>query len=142
CQVLLLGLRNTQSIKGVLNVCWDIVPGFPLLRDWLDIVVDVVEVNPREVRAPRGHGALLEECQALEAECAHPIGLALHFGDLLNDLLAQSALGLERVIFGHVEPRSICLLFRAVYLSTHQNSLHLMLCSCRKLDGITGVTQK
>ena len=35
CQVLLLSLRNTQSIKGVLNLCWDVVPGLALLRTGL-----------------------------------------------------------------------------------------------------------
>src|SRR6266516_1557165 len=88
CQVLLLSLRNTQSIKGVLDVCWDVVPGFPLLRDWLDIVVDIVEVNAREISAPGWHGTFLKEIKALEAECTHPSGFAFHLGDLLNDLRA------------------------------------------------------
>src|SRR5260370_37863795 len=84
------------------------------------------------MRDPGWHGTFLKEVQALEAERAHPIGLALHFGDLLNDLRAQSSLGLEHIIFGHVKPGSICLLFRRIYLSTHQNPLRLILCWCRK----------
>jgi len=88
CQVLLLSLRNTQAIKGVLDVCWDVVPGFTLLRDWLDIVVDIVEVNAREISALGWHRTFLKEIKALEAEFTHPSGFALHFGDLLNDLRA------------------------------------------------------
>ena len=40
-----------------------------------------------------------------------------HFGDLLNNLSAQPPLGLEHIVFGHVKPRSISLLFRNVCLS-------------------------
>jgi hypothetical protein len=90
-QVVLFSLWNTQPIKGVLNFCWDITPGLALLRDWFDIVVDLVKVYPREVRAPRWQRTLFEEAQALETELPHPTGLALHFGDLLNGLLAQSS---------------------------------------------------
>src|SRR5689334_11766271 len=94
CQVFLLGLRNTQAVKGFFNFGWDFVPALSLLSYGFDIVVDIVEINAREVRSPRWHRTLLEEIQTLKAELAHPSWLALHFGDLLDDLLAQSFFGL------------------------------------------------
>src|SRR6266571_4545572 len=123
CQVLLLSLRDTQAIKGVLNVCWDIVPGFPLFRNWLDIIENVVEVNAREISAPGGHGTFLKECQALEAERAHPSGFAFHLGDLLNDFATQSSFGLKRVVFSHMEPWTIRLLFQIEYLTHRLHSI-------------------
>jgi len=122
CQELTLGLRDAQAIKGIFNLGGDVFPRLSLLLYRFNIVIDIVEVNPRQVSTPGGHWAFLEERQALEAELAHPIRLTLHFGDLLNDFAIQTLLGLECVIFGYVEPRSICLLFHFKCLS-HKNLL-------------------
>ena len=41
-------------------VGWDVVPGLALLCLWLDVVVDVVEVDAGQISAPGGHGAFFE----------------------------------------------------------------------------------
>ena len=56
------------------------------------------------------------------ASLPYPIGLALHFGDLLNDLLAQPSLGLEGIIFCYVEPRTIRVLFLCQCLTNEHMS--------------------
>ena len=48
-QELALGLWNAQAIKGVFDLGRNLFPGLPLLLDWLDVVVDIVEVNPRQI---------------------------------------------------------------------------------------------
>src|SRR5690606_8105787 len=63
------------------------------------VVVDVVEVDGRQVRAPGGHGLLEKRLQRLEAELPHPVGLALHRGDFLNKLAGKPLARLEYVLF-------------------------------------------
>src|SRR5579864_4470387 len=103
-QILTLRLRDTKAIKCILNLGRNIVPRLALLLYWLDIVIDIVKVNVRQISAPGWHRTFLEEIQALEAEVAHPTGFALHLGDLLNDLSCQPFFGLECIIFGYMEP--------------------------------------
>src|SRR5947199_5486105 len=94
CQELTLGLGNTQAIKCIFNLNRNVFPCFTLFLYRLDVIENVVEVNSREVSAPGWHWTFLKEIQALEAELAHPIGLALHLGDLLNNFAVQSSFGL------------------------------------------------
>jgi hypothetical protein len=66
--------------------------------------VDVVEVDVGEHRrAPRRHGPGEEVVQRLEAELAHPRGLLLHLGDLLDDLAVDALGRLVQVVLGVVE---------------------------------------
>ena len=44
-EALLLGLRNTQLVVGILDVFWEILPGLCLLLSGADEVFNVVEVN-------------------------------------------------------------------------------------------------
>ena len=54
-------------------------------------VLDVVEVDARQVRAPRRHRLLLEQPQALEPQVEHPLRLVLERGDVAHDVLGQAA---------------------------------------------------
>src|SRR5699024_7687873 len=56
-------------------------------------VLDVVEVDAGEVRAPRRHGLAFEEAQRLETALEHPLRLLLEGGDVPDDVLAEAALG-------------------------------------------------
>ena len=112
CEIFLLSLWDAEAIKGIPDLRWYIVPVLALLGNRLDIVIDIVEVNAGEVGTPRWHWTPIVEVQTLETELAHPIWLALHLRDLLNDLLAQSTLGLVRVVFSYVEPGGIIALFQ------------------------------
>src|SRR6185312_14845771 len=68
-----------------------------------EVIEDVLEVDHREVRAPRGHGLLAEDLERAEAQLRHPLRLLLHPRDLLDDLRVQAALGLEHVLLGDEE---------------------------------------
>ena len=102
-EVLLLGLGNAQAVPGLLDVGRQIFPRGRLLLGGPDVVVDVLEVDPREIGAPRGHRPGPEILERLEAELAHPVRLALVRGDRLDQLGREPALRLEEVVLGIME---------------------------------------
>ena len=61
----------------------------------LGVVVQVVEVEVGEVRAPIGHGLFLERPQGAQAELPHPLRLPLVAGDGVDDFLVQTLARLE-----------------------------------------------
>ena len=67
-QALLLGLGDAEPVVGVLDVRGQVVPGGGLLLGRADEVLDVVEVDARQVGAPGRHRLLAEQAQALEAQ--------------------------------------------------------------------------
>ena len=80
-QALLLSLRNTELVVGVLDVVGDIFPiGFVAIGR-ADVVVDVVEVDIAQLAAPLGHRSSVEVVERLESELAHPLRLVLDIGD-------------------------------------------------------------
>ena len=127
-----LGLWDTQAIKCVFNLDRNFFPGLALLLDWLNVVIDIVEVNARQISAPGWHWTFHKMFQALEAELPHPTGFALHFGDLFNDLTVKSFLGLECIVFGYMESSAICL-FHSVCLTHKIHSIcWLLSCNIRR----------
>ena len=92
-QALLLRLGDAELVVGVLDVLGQVVPRGGLLLAGADEVLDVVEVDARQVGAPRRHGLAVEELEALQAQVEHPLRLALLPGDVADDVLAQAALG-------------------------------------------------
>lgn len=86
-----LGLGDAELLVGVLDVVGQLVPGGGLLLGRPDEVLDVVEVDAREVCAPRRHRLALEEREALEAVLEHPLGLALEVRDVGDDLGRDAA---------------------------------------------------
>jgi hypothetical protein len=73
-------------VEGALDGFGNVVPSAAHLLDGLDVVVDVLEVDPGEVRAPVGHRAFAEVVERLEPELQHPLGLALVLRDGGDDL--------------------------------------------------------
>ncbi len=97
-QELALGLGDAQLLKGVLDLGRDVLPGLALAIGGLHVVVNIVEIEVAEVAAP-GRGRLLpEDVMRLQADVAHPLGLALHLRDLMDDLTVEPLAALERVV--------------------------------------------
>jgi hypothetical protein len=117
CQVLALGFGNAQAVECIFNLARHIFPGFALLLHRLNIVVDIVKVDAGKVGTPCRHRPLLKEIEAAQAELAHPVGLALHLGNLLDNLAVQPFFGLKRVVLGHKKARTIRLLLHIEYLT-------------------------
>src|SRR5207302_10238160 len=88
-QSLLLRLGDAELVVSVLDVGRQVVPRRRLLFRRPHEVLDVVEVDPREVRSPVGHGLLVEQAQAFEPEVEHPLRLVLEPGDLAHLRLGQ-----------------------------------------------------
>jgi len=65
----------------------------------LDVVVDAVEVDVREVGAPVRHRPLQVVLVRLEPEVEHPFGLVLHPRDLLDLGPVKPPLALVDVVF-------------------------------------------
>ncbi len=89
-QPLLLSLGDPELVVGVLDVGREVIPGGCLLLGGSHEVLDVLEVDPGQVRTPGGHRLLVEELQALESALEHPLGLVLQSGDVTYDALRDS----------------------------------------------------
>src|SRR3954452_2282377 len=92
-EALLFCLGDSELVVRVLDVGRQVVPRRGLLLAGPHEVLDVVEVDAREVGAPGRHGLLLEQPQALEAALEHPLRLALLLRDVADDGLVEPALG-------------------------------------------------
>jgi hypothetical protein len=102
-QVLLLRLGDAETIPRLLDVRRQVLPALCLLLGGLQVVEDVLEVDPREISSPGGHRPGAEVLERLEAELPHPLGLALVGRDLLDDGGRQAACRLEDVVLRIVE---------------------------------------
>ena len=105
-QELALRLRDAEPVEGLLDGVGDVIPRTAHLLDGLDVVVDVLEVETREIRAPRRHRPLAEVVERLEAELQHPLGLVLVLRDRRHDLRRQT---LGRAKDGYVDIREAVL---------------------------------
>src|SRR5699024_1660870 len=88
---LLLRLGDAQAVVGLLDVLGQVVPVGDLLLGGADEVLDVVEGDAREVRAPGGQRLPVEELERLQAALEHPLGLVLAGRDVAHDVLGQAA---------------------------------------------------
>src|ERR1700733_375783 len=91
-QPLLLRLGDAELVVGVLDVGRGVIPRLRLLLRRPDKVLDVVEVDARQVGAPVRHGLAAEVLQSLEPVLEHPLGLVLTGGDVADHLFGQPAL--------------------------------------------------
>ena len=96
---MLLGFGDAELVVGVADVGGQVVPAVGLLLGRAHEVLDVVEVDARQVGAPQRHRLLLEDAQALEPLLEHPGGLVLLRRDVAHDLLVQAT---PRRCPGHV----------------------------------------
>ena len=102
-QELALRLGDAQAIEGALDLLRNVIPGAALLLCGAQVVVDVVEVDAAQVRAPGGHGLGPEDVQSLVPELAHPVRFILQIRDLVDELVTQPLLGLENRLHVIVE---------------------------------------
>ncbi len=85
---------NAEAVEGLFDFFGDFVPGAALLVGGAQVVEDVLEVEA-DVAAPVRHGLGVEDFERLEAELAHPVGLVLDVGNLMDDFGIQTLVGLE-----------------------------------------------
>ncbi len=88
-QEFLLRLGDAQTIKGLFDVRWDVIPVACLSLRGPDVVIDVIQIQPTEITTPCGRGTPQIVLERLEPAFAHPVGLTLHIGDLLDDFARQ-----------------------------------------------------
>jgi hypothetical protein len=101
---LALGLRDAELLERVLDVVGHVVPGATLVLHRADVVVDLVEVQVREVAAPLRGRPVQERLERLEPVLQHPLRLVLVPGDHGNDLRVYTLpRGPEEVILRIVE---------------------------------------
>ena len=94
-------MRSASGMPSRSNVCLDllgdVVPRLLFALGRLAVVDDLVEVDLREVAAPRRHRPLQEVVVGAQAELEHPLRLVLDRADLLDRVARQAALGLRQV---------------------------------------------
>ena len=102
----LLGLGDAELVVGVLDVLGQVVPGRGLLLGGPHEVLDVVEVDARQVRAPRGHRLAVEELEALQAQVEHPLRARSSCAEMsrtTSSLRPRWAVGADVVLVGPAE---------------------------------------
>ena len=93
-----LGLRDAQTLKGVLDVVRHLAPFAAHLGVGTHIGDDVAHVQPLQRGAPCGQGHPVVGVQRLQAELTHPLGIVLFLRDLFHDLCRQAGVDLERCV--------------------------------------------
>ena len=88
-QVLPLGLGDAQLLVRVLDGVGEVLPDVDLPGGGLDVVVDVVEEDLRQIATPAGQRTAFEVAEGPEAEVQHPVLLGLHAGHLPYDGLVE-----------------------------------------------------
>ena len=101
-EVLLLRLGDAEPVPRVEDLRGEVLPLVGLLLRGPDVVVDVVEVDPGEICAPRRHRPRKEVVERLVPELAHPRGLVLVLRDRFDDLVREATSRLEEVVLGLV----------------------------------------
>jgi hypothetical protein len=124
-EVVLLGLRNAQLVPRRLDVIGHVIPGLHLVHR-LYVVEDVVEVDLREIGPPRGHRLAPEDVEALVADLAHPVRLALAVRHHVDDLVRQTLLG-RLGVGGLVVPAVLVVALESPYLLVFLLDLLLLL---------------
>ena len=90
-EALLLSLWNAQLIVGGLDVVREVFPGLGLLLSGLHVVLNLVEVDARQIRTPGGNGLLIKDVECLQALVKHPFRLALLGGNIAYYIFVQAA---------------------------------------------------
>ena len=72
-----LRLWNAESLEGLLDLIWDVIPRLLFALGWLPVVDDFGEIELGEISTPVRHGARFEVLVGAEAVLQHPCGLAL-----------------------------------------------------------------
>ena len=91
-EALALSLGDAELLVGVLDVVGQVFPGLGLLLGRAHEVLDVVEVDLREIGTPGGHRLRSKSLSALAA-LEHPFGLALQPRDVGDHLWGDAASG-------------------------------------------------
>ena len=91
-----LGLRNAQTLKGVLDVVGHLAPLAAHLGVGAHVCDDIAHVQPFQGRAPVGNGRLVVNVQRLQAEFTHPLRIVLFLRNLFYDLCRQAGVDLKR----------------------------------------------
>ena len=83
------GFGDSQLVERLLDFLRDFVPAMPLLLGRFEVVINVLEIDV-DLAAPLRHRLRFEDFQGFQAKLAHPIGLALHLGNLFDDFPVES----------------------------------------------------
>jgi hypothetical protein len=73
-QELALGFGNAQTFKGLFDRLRHLIPGSPLLFRRAHVVINIIQVQLAQIRAPFGHWTLEEMLQRAQANSS------IHFG--------------------------------------------------------------
>ena len=97
-QTALLCLRNTQTIKGVLNIFGNIFPFTLHVRIRTYIGNDVIHIQTINRRSPVRHLQLIINIQGFQTEFQHPFRIMLFTGNFFYNLTCQAFLNAVSVL--------------------------------------------
>ena len=95
-----LGLGDTQTLEGVLDVLRHLAPLAPHLGVGADVGDDAAHIQPFDGGAPVLHRHLIVNVQTLQAELPHPVRIMLFLGNFLHDIRCQTGADFKGSIGG------------------------------------------
>ena len=87
-----LRLRDTETLKGVFNILWDVLPVVFHVGLGANIGRNVVHIQSLDGRPPVRNRHLVIDLQRLQPELLHPDRIVLFLGELVDDLRRQALL--------------------------------------------------
>ena len=98
CQTALLCLRNTQTIKGILDIFGNILPFTLHVRIRTYIGNNVIHIQTVNRRSPVRHLQLIINIQGFQTEFQHPFRIMLFARNFFNNLTCQAFLNAVSVL--------------------------------------------
>src|ERR671914_316753 len=91
----MISVWDAELLEGVLLLLRDVVPAVVAPRLGRGVEDQLGEIEVGQVDAPGGDRLALEDLEGLEPLVAHPVGLSLDLGELLDHLTGDALLGDE-----------------------------------------------
>ncbi|MNE77020.1 hypothetical protein D3C80_1733010 [compost metagenome] len=106
---LLLRLRNTQLVEGLLDLGRHLFPGLALLLGRSYIILNIVKIQIIKIPAPTWQWHFLELLQGFQPEVKHPFRFIFDTGNFSNDFAGQTFTRLENRLM--LIPEAIFIIF-------------------------------
>ena len=90
-QTVLLGFGDAESVVGGTNVIGQVVPAFSLLLNRLDVILEIIGIETRQIHTPIGHGLVEERLETAQTHVEHPLRLALVGADGAHDVFVYAS---------------------------------------------------
>ena len=127
-----LRLRDTETLKGVFNILWDVLPVVFHVGLGANIGRNVVHIQSLDGRPPVRNRHLVIDLQRLQPELLHPDRIVLFLGELVDDLRRQALLHTIGIVLFVADVIDAAVNVRNLTFFLHSDRLAFSLPGCRQ----------